>query len=103
MTDDATIRITERAARKVGEFLIREDIDPMMAIRLDVVGGAASGIAYDLFFDRVQAGDRVFESEGVRIAVRAEQASWLLGSIVDWVEGDNGAGFQVLNPNVPSQ
>ncbi|MBK1663612.1 heme biosynthesis protein HemY [Rhodospirillum rubrum] len=102
-TTATTIRITERAARKVDEFHLRGDLDPTLAIRLDVVGGAASGIAYDLYFDQVDSDDQVFESQGLRIAIRPRHAPWLLGSTVDWVESDNGAGFQVLNPNVPPQ
>ena len=103
LTDDPTIRLTRRAAQKVFQLLAQRDLDPALALRLDVVGGAKSGLAYDLYFGIPEPGDRCFESKGIRIAIRPESLPSVVGSTVDWVDGDNGSGFQILNPNVPYQ
>ena len=42
----------------------------------------------------------VFEDHGLRIIVDSPSLPYVRGSIIDWVDSLQGAGFQVNNPNV---
>ena len=61
---------------------------------------AALGFQYALAFDRVKDDDHVFEVDGVSVIVDKVSMQFVFGSEVDYVEGLQGAGFQVNNPNV---
>ena len=45
-------------------------------------------------------GDVVFEAHGLRILVDGPSLPYVEGSIVDYVDSLQGAGFKVENPNV---
>ena len=49
---------------------------------------------------RQRDGDAVFEDHGLRILVDTPSLPYVRGAIVDYVEGLQGAGFKVDNPNV---
>ena len=62
--------------------------------------GGCSGFQYHLAFDEQRDGDVVFESSGLKVLVDAQSLPYVDGSSIDYVEGLQGAGFQVNNPNV---
>lgn len=96
------LEVSPSAAERIRQFAREGNISDI-TFRVDVVGGAESGFAYDLSFDRVEPDDEVFVSRGIRVAVRRDCVKYLVGSSVEWIEGDNGAGFQVVNPNEPEK
>lgn len=102
MNIGAKVSVTPLAALKVKEFVSLGGIDSSLAVRIDVIGGAISGLAYDIYFDKEEANDCIFVSEDLRVLVRRDCLELLSGSTIDWIEGDNGAGFRVHNPNVPN-
>lgn len=69
-------------------------------LRVGVRGGGCSGFQYQLAFDEQRDGDTVIESNGVRLLVDAISAPYVKGAVVDYVDGLQGAGFKVENPNV---
>jgi iron-sulfur cluster assembly protein len=94
------ITITPKAADKVREFLAAED-DGAEVLRIAVEGGGCSGFQYALGFDEgAQDGDAVIEMHGVRIVVDPFSLPYLSGAGVDFVDGLNGTGFKIDNPNV---
>ena len=95
------ITFTEKGAQKVGEFLAGQDADVSVAgLRVGVKGGGCSGFQYQLAFDEQRDGDVVFEDHGLKLLVDAQSLSYVDGSQIDYVESLQGAGFQVVNPNV---
>ena len=70
------------------------------ALRVAVRGGGCSGFQYALAFDQAKDDDHVFEVDGVAVVVDKVSMQFVFGSEVDYVEGLQGAGFQVNNPNV---
>jgi iron-sulfur cluster assembly protein len=102
VTDTATeaITLTETAAAKVGELLGGQDESAEQALRVAVRGGGCSGFQYALAFDQAKEDDHVFEVDGVSVIVDKTSMQFVFGSEVDYVEGLQGAGFQVNNPNV---
>ncbi len=101
MSDEPTsaITLTPTAAEKINELLGGSEGDEQ-ALRVAVRGGGCSGFQYALAFDKVKEDDHVFEDRGVSVIVDKVSAQFVFGSEVDYVEGLQGAGFQVNNPNV---
>jgi len=97
-TTDA-ITLSDKAAAKIGELLQGQDAEGQ-ALRVAVRGGGCSGFQYALAFDKAKDDDHVFEVDGVAVIVDKVSMQFVFGSEVDYLEGLQGAGFQVNNPNV---
>ena len=102
MTETPTeaITLTSGAAEKIAELLGSQEGSEDQALRVAVRGGGCSGFQYALAFDRAKDDDHVFEVDGVSVVVDKTSMQFVFGSEVDYVEGLQGAGFQVNNPNV---
>ena len=95
------ITLTDKGAEKVREFLSAQAaVAETAGLRVGVRGGGCSGFQYALAFDTQREGDEVFEDHGLRILVDGPSLPYVRGAIVDYVEGLQGAGFKVDNPNV---
>jgi iron-sulfur cluster assembly protein len=99
-TPEAAIKLTEKAAEKVGELLGGVEDSEQQALRVAVRGGGCSGFQYALAFDNRKDDDHVFEDRGVAVVVDKVSMQFVFGSEVDYVESLQGAGFKVENPNV---
>ena len=95
------ITLTDKGAEKVKEFLDGQSGSPTTAgLRVGVRGGGCSGFQYALAFDEQRDGDSVFEHRGIRLLVDRPSLPYVEGSVIDFVDGLQGAGFKVENPNV---
>lgn len=93
------IELTERAAGKVKEFI--ELRGKGAGIRLGVKSASCSGLSYKLeYADSFADGDKVFESNGVRVGVDVGSLPYLSGVKLDWVKEGLSEGFKFENPNV---
>ncbi|HWA54734.1 MAG TPA: iron-sulfur cluster insertion protein ErpA [Solirubrobacterales bacterium] len=99
-TPQAAISLTDKAAGKIAELLGGQEDSAGQALRVAVRGGGCSGFQYALAFDKAKDDDHVFEVDGVSVIVDKVSMQFVFGSEVDYVEGLQGAGFQVNNPNV---
>jgi iron-sulfur cluster assembly protein len=98
---DAMITLTEKGAEKVREFLSTQNaVADTAGLRVGVRGGGCSGFQYALAFDEQRDSDEVFEDKGIRLLVDQPSLPYVKGSVIDFVEGLQGAGFKVENPNV---
>ena len=97
-TPDAAVTITDQAAEKIRALV--DGSDGEQVLRIAVKGGGCSGFQYALALDAVKADDNVFEHNGVSVAVDKVSMQFVFGSQVDYVDGLQGAGFTVNNPNV---
>jgi len=69
-------------------------------IRVGVKSGGCSGLSYELKFDNaLSENDKVFEDNGVKIAVDKKSVLYLAGTILEFSGGLNGKGFVFNNPN----
>ncbi len=98
-TPQAAIQISDVAAEKLKELLAAQT-DADQALRVAVRGGGCSGFQYALALDTRKEDDNVFEHNGVSVIVDKVSMQFVFGSEVDYVEGLQGAGFAVNNPNV---
>ena len=94
------IKLTDKAAEKVKELLSGQADGAEQALRVAVRGGGCSGFQYALAFDAPKDDDHRFEAQGVSVVVDKTSMQFVFGSEVDWVDGLQGAGFAVNNPNV---
>jgi iron-sulfur cluster assembly protein len=94
------IKLTEKAAAKVMEMLAEQPDGAEQALRVAVRGGGCSGFQYALAFDAPKEDDHRFEHSGVSVVVDKVSMQFVFGSEIDWVDGLQGAGFAVNNPNV---
>ena len=90
---------SENAAAKV-KNLVEEEGNPNLMLRVYVTGGGCSGFQYGFTFDdQLAEDDTVVSKQGVRMVVDAMSFQYLVGAIVDYVEGLEGSRFTVTNPN----
>ena len=95
------ITLTDKGAEKVREFLASQDaVDETAGLRVGVRGGGCSGFQYALAFDQQHDGDTIFEDKGIRLLVDNPSLPYVRGSVIDFVDSLQGAGFKVENPNV---
>ena len=88
-----SIEVTDAAARafkaaeEPGEDKLRIEID--------------AGFAVDLYFAPKKPGDMEVVSNGVTLLVDAASAKRANGVRIDYVDGPQGSGFKIDNPNAP--
>jgi len=99
-TPESAITLTDNAASKIKELLAGQENASDQALRVAVRGGGCSGFQYALAFDKKRDDDNVFEHNGVAVIVDKVSMQFVFGSEVDFVDGLQGAGFAVNNPNV---
>jgi iron-sulfur cluster insertion protein len=93
------ITVTTQAATKIKDIKTAQAASEDTGLRVRVVGGGCSGFQYQLVFDTPKADDQVFESDGVKVVVDPKSFLYLVGTEIDYVDGLNGAGFTMKNPN----
>lgn len=93
-----SITLTETAAKRVKDFLHNRGKGE--GLRLGVKTTGCSGMAYVLeFADGAEAGDEVFESQGVKIFVDPKSLVYIDGTELDFTKEGLNEGFKFNNPN----
>ncbi|MGI9021002.1 MAG: iron-sulfur cluster insertion protein ErpA [Solirubrobacterales bacterium] len=99
-TPASAVTLTDKASGKITELISSGEAGDSQALRITVRGGGCSGFQYALALDQKKADDHVFEHDGVSVVVDKVSMQFVFGSEVDYVDGLQGAGFTVNNPNV---
>ncbi len=100
--EQAAFSLSASAAARVA-WLLAQEAQPGLMLRVSVSGGGCSGFQYGFSLDdTVNPDDRTFERDGVTAVVDEASLDLLAGSEVDYVEELVGASFQVKNPNATS-
>jgi iron-sulfur cluster assembly protein len=99
-TPTTAIKLTETAAGKIRDLIAAQPEAEGQALRVAVRGGGCSGFQYALALDSPKEDDHHFSDHGVSLVVDKVSMQFVFGSEVDYVDGLQGAGFQVNNPNV---
>ena len=93
VSDSAKERVEQ--LMKEGGYNIQHDF-----VRVGVKSGGCSGLSYELKFDKLCSdSDKIFEHNGVKIAVDKKSFLYLVGTTLDYSGGLNGKGFVFINPN----
>jgi iron-sulfur cluster assembly protein len=99
-TPETAVQLTDKAAGKIKDLIGSNGDASEQALRVAVRGGGCSGFQYALALDQPKSEDHVFEHQGVSVVVDKVSMQFVFGSEVDYVDGLQGAGFVVNNPNV---
>jgi len=98
--DSEGIRLTDFAAKKIKEISEKEN-KKGYGLRVAVVAGGCAGYQYAMSFENKKGNDDiVIENNGVKLYIDNESSEFLKGSNIDFIEGLQGAGFKINNPNV---
>jgi iron-sulfur cluster assembly accessory protein len=97
--DITTITLTPRAAQHFKRILQEED-KTGWGLRFGIRAGGCSGYEYILdFSEHPKEDDDVFTSEDIEIHVNKQMIERLMGCQIDFVDGLQGSGFKISNPN----
>lgn len=98
-TSTAPICLTIPAANAVRDILSEKKLQGY-ALRLYISGGGCSGYQYGLALDnRFRAEDTIIETDGIKLIIDEVSIKYLQGTTVDYVDGAEGSGFKIINPN----
>jgi iron-sulfur cluster assembly accessory protein len=98
MSIEASVTVSERAARRISEILKGEPEGTML--RVSVEGGGCSGFQYKFDMERAKADDDlVIAHDGATILIDPVSVQYMAGSEIDFVDDLIGASFKVKNPN----
>lgn len=91
------LTITEIAAKKIKELMV--DDAEALGLRVYVKGGGCSGYQYGMLLEpKVEEDDTVVEQNGVKVIVDPQSMPLISGSVVDYSDSLQGAGFKIQNP-----
>lgn len=91
--------LTDNAANKVRQLRDSEGNQDLM-LRVYVTGGGCSGFSYGFnFAESMNEDDAEFVNGDVKMLVDSLSYQYLVGSVVDYIEGLEGSRFVVQNPN----
>ena len=99
---DPIVTVTEIARSKVLE-LMRAEGQADAALRFGVAGRGPGGFQYKLGF--VSGGEQtpddlvVDAGEGLKVLIDTKSGEQVRGTTIDFVDGPEGAGFRIDNPN----
>ena len=93
--------MTEKAAKKL-VVLAEEEGKKGWGLRVEVQAGGCSGYKYNLEFEENPKETDTILTEHYPIYLDAESEAMLQGATLDWIDGLNGSGFKVDNPNAKS-
>ena len=95
------IHVTEKAAKKIQELLVKEGVAGSAGgLRVGVQGGGCSGLSYAMRLDtQARDRDKVFEEHGARIFVDPKSLLYLNGTVLEYEETLMRQGFVFQNPN----
>lgn len=92
------VGLTATAVEKVRETLEQQKLDGHL-LRVAVVGGGCSGYNYDLDLVReAKESDLTYDCGGIQVAIDQQSVGFLDGTVIDFVETLQGAGFKFNNP-----
>lgn len=92
------VGLSDKAIAKIKQIMESEGKEG--ALRIEVIPGGCSGFKYDLALEtEPKENDLIVEQKGVKLFVAQNSVEKLKGSIIDYVDALQGAGFNVINPN----
>lgn len=94
------IKVSDEAKEEVLRLMKEDKIAEGSIIKVGVEGGGCSGLTYKMdFSETADENDKLFEDQGITIAVDKKSFLYLAGTTLEYSGGLNGKGFQFNNPN----
>ncbi len=97
------IEITAAARERI-QNLMNEEVVREPALRITLDGASPSPLARNYAISLVEKDERerteiAINVDGIRVFLNLDTSNLLSGAVIDWVEGQDGAGFRVHDPH----
>ncbi|MDC9729436.1 MAG: iron-sulfur cluster assembly accessory protein [Methyloprofundus sp.] len=93
------VELTESAAKQIKKQL--DNRGEGLGLKLGVKKSGCSGFAYTIAYaDKLEEGDKVYETFGVNVVVANENIETLNGLVLDFAKEGINEAFKFNNPNV---
>jgi iron-sulfur cluster assembly protein len=93
------MKLTEAAARRIGELTHRADSE-IVGLRVGIKNGGCAGQSYTVEYAHdIRPTDEIVEDKGVKILVDPKAVLFLLGTEMDYKVDKMSAQFIFNNPN----
>jgi|TARA_B100000287_G_scaffold418765_1_gene456161 iron-sulfur cluster assembly protein len=93
------ITVTSNALNQI-KRLITSRANRPLGIKVGINTKGCSGLSYTLdYVDQIDSKDEVFTFDDIKIFVDPKSSLFLIGTEVDYVEGELESGFKFVNPN----
>ena len=97
---DGSLLMTDVATDKIKELLKKENKESW-GLQVNLAEGGCSGFMYEFALkEKAQDNEETFEVKDVKVFITKAHLDKMKGSEIDYVDGIQGAGFKVNNPNV---
>lgn len=94
-----SVNLTSSAASAVQALLKEKNLEGY-ALRVFVQGGGCSGYQYGLALDNnIRPTDTTCETDGIKLLCDEVSIQYLTGATIDYLDGPQGSGFKIENPN----
>lgn len=95
------LTVTETAANQIKALMAQApEGQPVVGLRIGVQPGGCSGMSYFMeYAAEKNAGEEVVEDKGVKIFVDPRAMLYLIGTEMDYADGQFESGFIFKNPN----
>ena len=95
------LTVTESAANQIKSLMAQApEGQPVVGLRIGVQSGGCSGMSYFMEYAAEKtAGEEVVEDKGVKIFVDQRAMLYLIGTEMDYADGQFESGFTFKNPN----
>lgn len=99
MSTSLPITITPKALEHV-QHLLEQRGKPSLGLRIGIKSGGCSGLSYIIeYADEKGQFDEMVELAGVTVIIDPKAIMYLIGTEMDYVDGDFKSGFVFNNPN----
>ena len=93
------ITLTDNAINQIRKLVLARENKPL-GIKLDIETKGCSGLTYKLeYVDKPLKEDEVVDIEDIKIYVNPKASLFLIGTLMDYQEGELESGFKFINPN----
>ena len=93
------ITLTDNAIHQIRKLVLSRKDKPL-GIKLDIETKGCSGLTYKLeYVDNPSEEDEVVNIEDIKIYVNPKASLFLIGTKMDYQEGELESGFKFINPN----
>ena len=93
------ITLTNNAINQIRKLVLSRKNKPL-GIKLDIETKGCSGLTYKLeYVDQPSTEDEVVDIEDIKIYVNPKASLFLIGTQMDYQEGELESGFKFTNPN----
>jgi len=93
------ITLTNNALNQIRKLVLSRKSKPL-GVKLDIETKGCSGLTYKLeYVDKPSEEDEIFDIEDIKIFVNPKASLFLIGTQMDYQEGELESGFKFTNPN----